>query len=105
MDVSIKKVGERDGAERFILVNSKTRDVITKGDASERAIRRYFHDLGTDEELISACFQRARHRYAQAAQHEKEEPSPSDANLDASDTVDDDDLLFELGLDDNEHAR
>jgi len=35
VDVAIKKVSERDGKDRFVLVNAKTREVVTVHDVSE----------------------------------------------------------------------
>jgi hypothetical protein len=89
VEVSIKKVGERDGVERFILVNSQTRRVISANDVDEAAIRRFFAQLGADGELIDACIERASERF--------NEPGEDDLTGD-----DEDDLLFELGLDEGE---
>ena len=89
MEVSIKKVGERDGGERFILVNSETRRVISANDIDEAAIRRFFSQLGADDDLIDVCIERARERF--------NEPGEDDLTGE-----DEDDLLFELGLDEGE---
>ena len=35
---AIKKVAERDGEDRFVLVNAQTRRVVTANDVSERSI-------------------------------------------------------------------
>ncbi len=92
VDVTIKKVGQRDGKDRFILVNARTRKVLTVDDVSEEALRRYFQEQGAGDELIENVLSSARERYAHSA-------SAADARVDnAADTMDDDDLLFELGL-------
>ena len=92
MDVTIKKVTERDGQERFVLVNAKTRDVLTVHDVSEPTLRRFFLQRGMSDELIDGCLVRARERYQQDIRG-------SQSSVDeASDTIPDDDLLFELGL-------
>ena len=100
VDVAIKKVGQRDGKDRFVLVNVKTRKVITVNDVSEGALRRFFHKRGTSDKLIDQCLQRSRHRYEKAA-------AASRSVDDGAATVEDNDLLFELGLVDesDEDAR
>lgn len=97
MDVAIKKVGEREESERFVLVNAKTRQVITTNDVSEGAIRRFFQKKNIKKDLLDRCFERARQRYAQTANAAKVSES--------ADTMDEDDLLFELGLDDDANVR
>lgn len=93
MDVSIKKVGHRDGTERFVLLNAHTRDVLTVHDVSEASLRQFFGKRGIDKRTLDACFERARDRYEQTA--------ASSRSVDnAADTMQDDDLLFELGLGD-----
>ena len=90
MDVTIKKVSQRDGKDRFILVNANTRRVLTVDDVSEEALRRFFQKRGAGDQLLENALSTARQRYAQSA---------SAARVDnAADTMDDDDLLFELGL-------
>ena len=93
MDVSIKKIGERDGVERFVLINSETRRVMTAHDVAEGAIRRFFQQLGASDELIRDCLDRARRRFEQKAAESGE--------LDAEE----DDLLFELGLDEDDEPE
>jgi hypothetical protein len=95
VDITIKKVGERDGKERFILVNALTRKVLTVDDVPEEALRRYFRQQGAEDGLIDEALQTARRRYAEMT-------SAADARVDsAADTMDDeDDLLLDLGLDD-----
>lgn len=92
MDVAIKKVAERDGQERFVLVNPTTREVLTVNDVSEQTLRRYFEQRGATSDLIEECLDRARRRHDQSA------PKASVPVNDASETMGDDDLLFELGL-------
>ena len=91
MDVSVKKVGVRGGRDRFVLVNSETRKVVTANDVSEAAVRRFFRQLGADDQLIGECIERARERYGDAPEVDQER-----------DTVGDGDLLLELGLDDDD---
>lgn len=111
MDVMIRKVGERDGKERFELVNVQTGDVITSKDASESSVRRYFKGKGLSNKYLDECFQKARARLqesqnggratdppgsdkkaaAKKAKSKKSEPAKNE----------DDDLLFELGLEDS----
>lgn len=91
MDVSIKKVGTRDGKERFVLVAAKSRQVITIADVSEASLRRFFEKRGMRQDLIDGCIERAQERYAQSAGTPKVNQS--------ADTMAEDDLLFELGLD------
>jgi hypothetical protein len=98
VDVAIKKVGERDGQDRFILVNAGTRQVVSSNDVSEKSLRRFFRQLGADDHLIGQCIQRARDRYAT-----KSDSAPR--INDAADTMEDEDLLFELGLDDDEDVH
>lgn len=92
MDVSIKKVGEVDGVEQFILVNSITRKVLTAREANETAIRRFFEQLGADGHLIDTCLETARTRFDN--RHELADSSFEEAG--------EDDLLFELGLDEDD---
>lgn len=92
MDVAIKKVSERNGQDRFVLVNAATREVVTVHDVSETTIRRYFHGKGANDETISECLARARKKYGEGT---SKASVPVD---DAQETMGDDDLLFELGL-------
>jgi hypothetical protein len=96
VDVTIKKVGQRDGKDRFILVNAKTRKVLTVDDVSEAALRRFFRSRGVQEETITEALATAQKRYAAAS--EANQPRVDDA----ADTLDDDDLLFELGFGEND---
>ena len=95
MDVAIKKVAERDGQERFVLVNASTREVLTVNDVSEATLRRFFRQRGANDNLIEECLDRARLKHGSSGRK---------ANVpvnQASETMGDDDLLFELGLDDD----
>ncbi|MBP88634.1 MAG: hypothetical protein CMJ64_18290 [Planctomycetaceae bacterium] len=95
MDVAIKIVAERNGQERFVLVNASTREVLTVNDVSEPTLRRFFQQRGANDDLISECLDRARLRRGESARQ---------ANVpvnQASETMGDDDLLLELGLDDD----
>lgn len=92
MNVAIKKVSERDAEERFVLVNATTREVLTVHDVTEAPLRRYFKQQGMSDELFDACLARARARY------QKRSDQPAAAVNEASDTIRDDDLLFDLGL-------
>jgi len=93
VNVAIKKVTERESKERFVLINSATREVITVHDVSEATLRKFFRQRGMPEELVDRCFDRARDRYAAN--------QPAARVDDASETMQDDDLLFELGLSDD----
>ena len=55
VDVAIKKVSERDGKDRFVLINATTREVVTVNDVSEATIRRYFGDQGASEAHVNGC--------------------------------------------------
>lgn len=96
MDVAIKKVTERDGEDRFVLVNIQTREVLTVHDASEKTLRRYFTERGASPQLLDRCFERARKRFQQPRASSKVAVNQT------SDTMGDDDLLIELGLADDE---
>ena len=96
MDVSIKKVADRDGVERFVLVNSDTRKVLTTNDVSEESIRRFFRQLGAVDLLIDDCFERARERF----DSNSEPPAAVDQDADTGE-----DLLFELGLDEEDDVH
>ncbi|MDP6557250.1 MAG: hypothetical protein QGG71_21460 [Pirellulaceae bacterium] len=93
VDVTIKKVSHSNGGERFLLVDSVTRRVLTTHDTSEQALRRFFAKRSADSVLIDECFERARQRYAETTQSQ---PSVDHA----ADTAGDD-LLAGLGLDDD----
>ena len=95
MDVTIKKVSQNDGDERFLLVDSVTRKVLTVNDTSEQAIRRFFKKLGAESGLIDQCLERARQRYAEIS---RAQPVVDDA----ADTSEDD-LLAGLGFDEVLH--
>lgn len=92
VDVAIKKVSERAGKDRFVLVNATTREVVTVHDVSEATIRRFFRDKGASDEMIADCLAKARKNYGPGA------PKVSVPANDAQETMGDDDLLFELGL-------
>ena len=92
VDVAIKKVSERDGKDRFVLVNATTREVITVNDVSEASLRRFFRDRGASDEMLNNCLDRAREHFGERARKQSVPAS------DAQETMGDDDLLFELGL-------
>lgn len=92
VDVAIKKVSERDGKDRFVLVNATTREVVTVNDVSEATIRRFFRDKGASDEMLADCLAKARKDYGRGAR------GASVPANDAQETMGDDDLLFELGL-------
>lgn len=92
MEVSIKKVTERDGKDRFVLVNAITREVVTVNDVSEDTVRRFFRDQGASDEMVDSCLAKARQK------HGKGSRKASVPANDAQETMGDDDLLFELGL-------
>lgn len=94
VDVAIRQVGERDAEDRFVLVDVKTRRIVTQHDASAEAIERFFRKRGVPAATIQHCLELARQRF-QARQAPVARP-PVD---DASETIQDDSLLFELGLD------
>ena len=91
MEIAIKKVGKRDGQERFVLVDTHTRAVITVKDVTEGALRRFFTKRGVADGAVDASLERARQRYAETTK-----AAPVN---ESSDTMGEDDLLFELGLD------
>ena len=94
VDVAIKQVGQRNAADRFVLVDVKTRRVITQNDASAEAIERFFRKRGVSAATIQSCLNQARQKFR--AQHAPPARPPVD---EASETIEDDSLLFELGLD------
>ena len=96
MEIAIKKVAERDGDERFVLVNPTTREVLTVHDVSASTLRRFFQQRGASEALFDECIERARASYQDRSQH------AAAAVSEASDTIEDDELLFDLGLGDND---
>ena len=66
MDVAIKQVGQRDAEDRFVLVDVKTRKVVTQNDASAEAIERFFRKKGVPAATIQSCLkQRKRFRAQQ----------------------------------------
>jgi hypothetical protein len=97
VDVAIKKVGQRDGQERFVLVNAQTREVITMKDVTEIALRRFFARRGVSEQVVGKCLDRARQRYAESTK-----ASPVN---ESADTMGEDDLLFQLGLDEETNVH
>ncbi len=98
MDVAIRKIGQHDGQDRFVLVDVKTRRIVTTRDASAAAIKRFFVQRGVADGLVEKYLQLAHNQYAAA--HKPPRPSVDDA----ADTIEDDNLLFELGLDDTEDS-
>jgi hypothetical protein len=97
VNVAIKKVGRRDGEERFVLVNTQSREVITVKDVTESALRRYFKSHGVRDEAFDKCLTRARELYANSTR-----ASPVS---ETSDTQGEDDLLYQLGLDDESNVH
>lgn len=134
MDVRIEKVGERNGQDRFRLVNAGSGAPITVQDNSEETIRKYFRGKGLSKGYLDECFQKARSRFSPSANGGVADPraahpapkaaakqpptaapaaakapanqpaaapkaaAPKPANKPAPPAEDDDDLLFELGL-------
>jgi hypothetical protein len=97
VDITIKKVGRRDGKDRFVLVDPRTRRVLTVNDVSEGSLRRFFTMRGAEESMIDEALQTARDRFETA--------SASAARVsEGAETIEDDDLLFELGLDEGSDA-
>ena len=92
VDVAIKKVSERDGKDRFVLVNATTREVVTVNDVSEATLRRFFRDKGASDEMLNSCLVNARKKFGDGTRKASVPVS------DAQETMGDDDLLFELGL-------
>ncbi len=92
MDVAIKKVSERNGKDRFVLVNATTRDVVTVNDVSKATLRGFFLAQGATDEMFDACLETARQKYSEGSGKARAAVS------DAQETMGDDDLLFELGL-------
>jgi len=93
VDVAIKQVGQRDAQERFVLVDVKTRKVVTQNDASAEALERFFRKRGVPAATIQRCLEEARQKY-QATQKAADRPAVDEA----AQTIEDDNLLFELGL-------
>ena len=91
MDVSIKKIGQRDGKERFELVDFVSREVVTVNDVSEATLRAYFHKRGVGDDTLDDCFMQARESYEQATAS-----GPPVDN--AADSEEEDDLLFDVDL-------
>ena len=92
MEIAIKKVGQRDGVERFILVNNRTRQVITVRDVSEDALRRFFEQRKISGEAIDQSLARARKRF---------DDTPKRTPVDETADTQGDDLLFQLGLEED----
>ena len=90
MNVVVQKVGEKDGVERFVLLNQKTGDVITKNDVSEPTLRKYLLGAGETEKLIDDCLHKARRRYDKS--HASKDDDADQEGLD--------DIFSEIGLDD-----
>jgi hypothetical protein len=97
VEIAIKKVGQRDGVERFILVNNQTRQVITVRDVSETSLRRFCQKRGFSEEAVNNSLARARKRFEETPKR-----SPVDEH---ADTMEGDDLLFQLGLGEDSNAH
>jgi hypothetical protein len=97
VDIAIKKVGHRDGTERFILVNNKTRQVITVSDVSEKSLRRFCRERGFSDQTVDNSLARARKRYDETP---KKVPVSETA-----DTIEGDDLLFQLGLEEDSNTH
>ena len=85
MKVAIQKVGERDGRERFVLVNYKTHETITVKDVSEPTLRKWLTGKGMDAAAINEGFRKAKKRY--------------DLDAAENDDTDFDEFLTEIGLD------
>ena len=85
MKVAIQKVGERDGRERFVLVDYKTHETITANDVSEPTLRKWLVSKGMDVAVINESFRKAKKRY--------------DLDAAGNDDTDFDEFLNEIGLD------
>lgn len=90
MDIAIEQIGERDGKERFVLVNVKTKKVITERDVSEPTLRKWLMEKFGDKAMIDKCFDKARKRF--------KKPAVGSATVD--DELDFDEFLSEIGLED-----
>lgn len=90
MELTIKKVGQRDGRDRFVLVDNQSRAVITVHDVSEEAIRRFFRQRKVSELAVEGALVRARRRY-----DEQTTRRPVDQG---ADTLEGDELMRQLGL-------
>jgi hypothetical protein len=97
VEVAIKKVGQREGQERFVLVHTQTREIVTVSDVTEAALRRFFRQRGVPDGEFNHCLQRARQRYA--------EKSPPRNPVDENAETQGDDLLFQLGLEEDESVH
>ena len=92
VEIAIKKVGQHDGVERFVLVNNRTRQVITVSDVSENALRRFFKKRNISDEAVNNSLARARKRF---------EATPKRSPVDETAETQGDDLLFQLGLEED----
>jgi hypothetical protein len=77
MDILVEKIGEREGKERFVLVNSKTHKVITVKDVSEPTLRKFLRGKGAKDDFIDECLQKARKRF-EKTNHKAEEEDDFD---------------------------
>jgi len=93
MQIGIKKIGERDGKERFILYNRKTGDKIIKKDVSEPTMRNWLKSRDFPSELVDRCFELARSKFAET---EASAPKPDAEEGDEADEMDLDFFLAEL---------
>ena len=93
MQIGIKKTGERDGKERFVLYNRTTGDQIIKKDVSEPTMRKWLASRKFPSELVDRCFEIAREKFA-----EKKSTAPDEKD---SDEMDLDFFLAELEDEDN----
>ncbi len=91
MDVTIKKVSENVDGERFVLVDTVTRKVLTVHDTTEQSLRNFFARRNVDSQTLDACLARARQRYA--------ETSRAQPTVDHAADTSEDDLLAGMGLD------
>ena len=95
-NVSFEKEGcleilSRTSLRFSIVVNAKSREVLTPNDVSESSIRAFFTKQGVSDSILNQVLEKAKQRYA--ALH-------NGSRVDqAADTADDDDLMSELGLD------
>jgi hypothetical protein len=88
MQIGIKKIGERDGKERFVLCNRTTGEQIVKKDVSEPTMRNWLASRDFPSELVDRCFELARKKF--------EEAKGPDAEPEDSDEMDLDFFLAEL---------
>lgn len=71
MKIAVEKCGERNGQDRFVLVNADTGTVITTNDVSEPTLRRFLKSKGNADAMIDECLRKARKRFAKTVDEEE----------------------------------